>query len=146
MIDNDIMREHRERIELHKQKYLNGNYSKRNDEQETGSFAFRSILCMFIFATLLVLNLTDSTMTRNISTSIKTTITTDKLPYIINLVENANSYDLGLNKLKTEAEAMKIDAQNFSSEPTNPKEPATEFTIDENMLNEINDSDLLGKK
>ncbi len=146
MIDNDIMREHRDRIELHKQKYLDGNYNKPSESQEDGSLLFRTIICMFIFASLLVLKLTDSSITKNFTTSVSSSLSNDNLPYIINLVENANNYDFGLNKLKTETDALEVDAQNLKNEVENIMEPTTEFTIDENMLKDINDGELVGKK
>ncbi len=146
MIDNDIMREHRERIEIHKQKYLDGNYNKSIDTEDKGAFGLQTIICFFIFATLIVLKFTDSNFTSNIITSLDTSLSKDNLPYIITVVENVGEYDFGLNKLKTEAEALEVDAQNLSNQNIDPQIPATEFTIDENMLNDINNTELVGKK
>ncbi len=132
MIDRDIMTEHRERIELHKQKYLHNDYYVKNESSQKSPFIFQSIIASFVFASLVIIKMSNSNFSIELTSSIDSLLKTDNLPTIINYVESFDQNTEGLVELNP------ID----SSENITP----TEFTIDENMLSDINDSELNGKK
>ncbi len=151
ILDENLQRTHRERIERHKRIVEGRAYNvKDENEVQNNPFVFQSIICMFIFATLVIVKLTNTTFTDKIVLSINTTLEQDNMPEIVNFAKNINEKsNFGTLDNLEDNEIILDDTTNSESVETDSI-PATEFTIDENMLSDIDDdstkSDLLEKK
>ncbi len=139
--DENVLRAHRERIELHKRNFQDRNYRTTIENSEVNTpFVFQSIICMFIFACLLILKLTNLSFTNNLITELDNHLTKDSLPQIIEFANNINNYDSLLDDLNANISNEVLDIEKDITYP------ATEFTIDENMISDINDYELVEKK
>lgn len=165
ILDDNVYATQRERIERHKKNYMERSYNNGIEEQDKSNvFIFQAIICMFIFATLVIVKITNSQFTDKIILSINSFIEKDNLPELMTYAENLN------NKLSFSTEQIKNESEKTGNTDITDNEPvdsdynlensndtsidnqniqtkSTEFTIDENMLEDINkDSDILGKK
>lgn len=157
--DNDILRERKERIEIHKRSLEDGslrNYSE--DNNYSNPIVFQTILCLFIFAFILVIKLTNIDITENLKLTLTAQLEKDNLPQIMSFMENTKNefafspYENieGSSHDYIEESATSSDIENTISsdiENTYNMIPTTEFTIDENMLSDISeDTAFLEKK
>lgn len=152
--DDNILKKQRERIELHRRNLEDGSFNSYNEDEPKSPFIFQSIICMFIFASLIIIKLTNSQITNTLTTSIDSQLTVDKTQEIINFTQNLSNNDI--YKLQADTISPSDDSnitKTVDSSSTSDEEiieqdvPTTEFIIDENMLSEINsDEDLLEKK
>lgn len=174
---DDISKARKERIEMHRRNLEDGSLRVDKTENEhTSPIMFQTIICLFIFAFILLIKLTDIGITNDLAVVLSSTLEKDNLPKIINFIESSessfafspynteqdnyseldNSKDSNtkeqVNVENIEADTIQTDVENnevndpqttdntFDSENDSSSVqelPATEFTIDENMLSEI---------
>lgn len=154
--DNDILRERKERIEMHKRSLEDGSLRDYNkDNNYSNPIVFQTIICLFIFAFILVMKLTNIDITENLKFTLNAQLEKDNLPEIMRFMENAKtdfSFSPYENIEGSSHDEVNVDStndkvMNNANENTYNEIPSTEFIIDENMLLEISeDTSLLEKK
>lgn len=139
--DSDIFRERKERIEMHKRSLEDGslrNYSK-SDEYKS-PFAFQSIICLFIFAFILILKLTNIGITEDLRLTLSNQMEKDNLPQIMSFMKSAKN-NFTFSPYESINGMEEIDeVENNIDENISDDIPSTQFIIDENMLSDIKDS------
>lgn len=159
--ETDYIKTAEDRILLHKKNLYEQNFKEKPIQTERSNpFVYQSIICMFIFISILILKLANLSGTNEMLSHLKAQLVRDDSAQILSYVENSeNQFDV---KTLFENEFVNptnvVDA-NTSLEPVDDSEssneeidttliPKTEFTIDNDMLEEISktNDDLLEKK
>lgn len=153
--ENEILRERRERMEMHRRNLEDGSLKSYNkNEKYSSPIVFQSILCLFIFAFIVIMKLTNIDITQNLTLTLENQIEKDNLPQIMGFMDSAKStfafspYENieSVDQKKENVSVQESDV-NVTNEDITDEYPTTEFTIDENMLSDISeDNGLLEKK
>ncbi len=148
--DEEILKKRQERMNLHKRNLEDITYRSyyNQEKEEKSSFMFNTIICFFIFASIVVIKLTNTPFTDNLTNKLNFQLSKDNLPLIKEFVTNAKSENFALDQIysiKAENHTESEDTQTVEVNE-NKNLPDTEFTIDENMLSDINSDEGLDKK
>lgn len=153
ILEDDVYKTQRERIERHKRTYEDRTYNVNNEVEDSSPFIFQAIISIFIFASIVILKITNSDFTDNFIISVSTQIEKDSLPEMLTYVENFNNKISTVEFMETdntepilyENDTIQLE-ENAESIETNTNMPTTEFTIDENMLKDIEEETTLLEK
>ncbi len=147
--DENILRTHKERIELHRRSFDDKSYrTNQSDETSNSPFAFQTVICIFIFAFILVLKLTNATLSDKFTNTLSAHLEVDNSSQIISFIESSTNQTFAFTNTSNEVDTnSEDDLKEIKLNDETVNIPSTEFTIDENMLDDITKDDSLnGKK
>lgn len=159
--ETDYKKTAEDRILLHKKNLYEQNFKEKTIESPRSSpFVYQLIISMFIFISILVLKLVNLSGTNEMLNNLKTQLVKDDSEQIQSYLENPdnefNFKTLFENELlnPTNVVDANTSSDTIDESITNNEEiddklaPKTEFTIDNDMLEEISktNDDLLEKK
>lgn len=153
--ENNVKATTEERILHHKNMLDNRLIGKREpDNNDKKPFLYQSIACMFIFAIILVLKLVNDTQTIGLTYKLSNLLEKDQTENIMAVIKNEDYLNFNFESVfasPDEYDSIEINENSLNETVENEEDdtlvPQTEFTIDVNMLDEVNkESDLVGKK